>query len=260
MPMQPSFDLPNVPPATKVLRAKIAKLERPDGTTAWGGTPFGDPRIDACLPSGGLPRGRWHEIGGAGAERELPAAASGFTAALACRSAERGIVIWALQRDDLHPPGLQAFGLKPDRLIFVRAGKDADILAALESALRTRGVTAAIGEVGTVDLTAGKRLQLACERGGATGFLLRRQLYGAAVEEASAATTRWAIAPLPSETLEPGLGPPRWAVRLERSRGGRTGAWVMEAENATGHVRVVAELADHPMEADSARHLAGTAA
>ena len=242
------------------LRSRIAKLDRSDRLTACGVCPFGDPRVDSYLPGNGLPRGHWHEMIGAGTENELPAAVTGFTASLAARTAGAGTILWALQRDDIHPPGLQRFGLNPDRLIFVRAAKDADILSVVESALRTRGVAAVVGEVATLSLTAGKRLQLACERGGATGFLLRRQLYASSSEdEGTAATTRWNIAPAPSETDEPGLGPPRWEVRLERSRGGRIGAWIMEAENATGDVRVVTELADHAMEAKPARdRLTGT--
>ncbi|MDP3634410.1 MAG: protein imuA, partial [Phenylobacterium sp.] len=49
-----------------------------------------------------------------------------------------------------------------------------------------------------------------------------------------------------------GLGPPRWAVTLERCRGGRTGAWLFEAGDAYTHeasdgthpLRLVAPLGD----------------
>ncbi|MES1197535.1 MAG: hypothetical protein ABUL55_02810, partial [Pseudomonadota bacterium] len=52
-------------------------------------------------------------------------------------------------------------------------------------------------------------------------------------------------------------GAPRWAARLDRCRGGRTGAWIMEMHNAagsqTGPIRVVAELADHTLATDHGR-------
>jgi protein ImuA len=215
--------------------------------------PFGDSRVDACMPYGGLQLGHWHEIGGDGMERETPAAATGFTAALAQRAQRGGAIVWVLRRDDLHAPGLQAFGLDPDRLILVRVDKDEDVLAVQEDALRTRGVTAAIGEVDKIDLTAGRRLQLACEKSGATGFVLRRKLYGTPLQQARtqapAAATRWRIAAAPSQTQTPRIGAPRWAAQLDRCRGGRTGAWIMEMHNAagsqTGPLRVVAQLADH---------------
>lgn len=258
-PPEPIFDdTPVTIPVT--LKAKIAQLERGDLRADWGATPLGDAGVDSCMPYGGLQLGHWHEIGGDGLERETPAAATGFTAVLAQRTQRGGAIVWALQRDDLHAPGLQGFGIDPDRLILVRVDKDADVLSVQEDALRTRGVTAAIGEVDKIDLTAGRRLQLACEGGGATGFVLRRKLYATSLQQTpmqAAAATRWRIGAAPSAMQEPGLGRPRWAARLDRCRGGRTGAWIMEMgimemQNAsisqTSPIRVVAELADHTPE------------
>jgi protein ImuA len=238
--------------ATITLKASIARLERGDLRADWGAMSFGDASLDACMPYGGLQLGHWHEVGGDGIERETPAAAAGFTALLAQHAQRDGAIIWILQRDDLHAPGLQAHGIDPDRLILVRVDKDSDALAVQEDALRTPGVTAAVGEVDKIDLIAGRRLQLVCGRSGATGFVLRRKLYGTSLQQApmqAAAATRWRIGAAPSVTREPGLGPPRWTARLDRCRGGRTGAWIMEMQNAsfpqTSPVRVVAELADH---------------
>ncbi len=261
-PEQPEAAPPDLPSNDNAdtLTAKIARLERGEMRTDWGALPFGDVRVDACLPHGGLQLGHWHEIGGDGIERETPAAATGFTAALAQRAQRGGAIVWVLRRDDLHAPGLQTFGIDPDRLILVRVDKDADVLSVQEDALRTRGVMAAVGEVDKVDLTAGRRLQLVCEKSGATGFVVRRKLYGTPLQQArmqaAAAATRWRIAAAPSETQEPGLGPPRWAAQLERCRGGRTGAWIMEMQNAAlspSPIRVVAELADHALAADHGR-------
>jgi protein ImuA len=252
------------PEALAALHTKIARLARSTAQTPWGVLPFGDARVDARFPQGGLPLGRWHEIVGDGLERELPAAGAGFAASLARKIMGReGVVVWVLRCDDLHAPGLPGFGVDPGRLIFVHADKDAEVLNAMEAALRTRGVAAVVGEAEAIDLTAGKRLQLACEQGGATGFLIRRRIFGATRRsgerraEGSAATTRWRIFSSPSEPDEPGLGPPRWAARLERCRGGRPGSWIMEASDETGDVRVVAELADHAVEAGDGRGAAG---
>lgn len=276
--MQMPFDLPGATPLAEArllsrererrdpadgddaaLRASIARLER--ARAAWGAAPFGDARVDACLPLGGLPFGHWHEIGGDGREAETPAAVTGFAAALAQRAARGGAIVWALRRDDLYAPGLAAFGLDADRLIVVRVDKDSEALSVQEDALRTRGIAAAIGEVETIDLIAGRRLQLACEKHGATGFVLRRKVFGTRPREgrAAAAATRWRIAPAPSVCDEPGLGPPRWTARLERCRGGRTGAWIMEMQDAdaaapaAGVIRVVAQLADHALATDHGR-------
>ena len=239
------------------LRAQVARIKAREGPGR-GVLAFGDSRVDGCLPEGGLPLGRWHELAGEGQDRETGVLAAAFGARLCARLAARGQVVWVLQREDLHAPGLAALGLPPHRLIYVAVRNDAEALAALEDALRTRGVAAAWGEIDRVDLTAGRRLQLACDANGAAGFVLRRRLYGArsktAREDGSAASTRWSVAPAPSDPGdEPGLGAPRWRVRLERCRGGRTGAWIMEASDEADPVRVVAELADHLPEAEPLR-------
>jgi protein ImuA len=149
--------------------------------------------------------------------------------------------------------------------VLVGAASEAETLAALEDALRTRGVAVAVGEVERVSLTAGRRLQLACEARGSTALVLARRLYGRrrarneAKAEPAAALTRWRIAPAPGVTAEgePGLGPPRWRARLERTRGGRTGGWIMEAQDGAVPFRVVAELADHLPETATPLRAAG---
>jgi protein ImuA len=264
------------------LKAKIAVIEA-GGRGAAGVLPFGDGRIDGCLPGGGLPLGHWHEVGGAGMEVETAAAPTAFTALLAaalarpspmgvgCEAkkgqvAERpgGEVVWVLRRDDLWAPGLKGLGFPPERLIQVCARDEAETLAVMEDALRTPGVAAVFAEVAEVDLVAGRRLQLAAEQGQATGFVLRRRPFGGAERKqlSSAAATRWTIAPSPSQPLpgEPGLGAPRWRVRLERCRGGRTGDWILEAweeDDAPHPFRLVAELADRDVAAEERLRLAG---
>ncbi|MFZ4067633.1 MAG: hypothetical protein ACOYKF_08830, partial [Phenylobacterium sp.] len=62
-----------------------------------------------------------------------------------------------------------------------------------------------------------------------------------------------------------GLGPPRWRLHLARSRGGRSGAWLVEAagtadegEADVAHpLRLVAELGDRDLAAPAAFSAAG---
>jgi protein ImuA len=239
------------------VRRRIAALE---AGAAAGVLPFGDARVDACLPGGGLPLGRWHEAAGQGMELETAAAAAAFIAALAAPLAERGAVVWVMRRQDLYAPGLAGLGFPAERLIQVCARDEAEALGALEDALGAEGVAAAIGEVESPGLLAGRRLQLACERHGAAGFVIRRALFGGrAREEGSAAATRWTVAAAPSapEAGAPGLGAPRWRVALERCRGGRPGAWIMEKSDAASSLRVVAELGDRQLDPAPAERLAG---
>jgi protein ImuA len=277
------------------VRAKVAALEA-GGAPAQAVFPFGDVRLDQVFPAAGLPLGCWHEVAGEGLEIETAAAPGAFVAALAKPLARRGTVVWVMRRGDLYAPGLAGMGFPADRLIQVQARDEAQALGALEDALGSAGVTAAIGEVGSVDLTAGRRLQLACERRGATGFVIRRRPFGGSAEGArglspaaggvrgaaagSAAATRWTVAAAPSgapnELLpgvqkaprdpkglvrtvgeEGGLGPPRWRVALTRCRGGRPGCWILEMSDGAYPLRVVAALGDGQLEAAQPLRLAG---
>jgi len=154
------------------------------------------------------------------------------------------------ERQDYH----QSAALANDEILGETSqGPDADFG-------RSRRVSAVFGEVEAVDLTAGRRLQLACERRGATGFVIKRRSFGGTGRKEAAgsvAATRWRVASAPSEppSDEFGLGAPRFAVTLERSRGGRSGAWILEADRAysweavdVAHpLRLVADLGDREL-------------
>jgi protein ImuA len=260
------------------VRAKVAALEA-GGAPVQAVLPFGDARLDQVFPAGGLPLGCWHEVAGEGLEIETAAAPGAFVAALAGPLAARGVVVWVMRRGDLYAPGLAGMGFPTDRLIQVQTRDEVQALAALEDALGSAGVAAAIGEVGSVDLTAGRRLQLACERRGATGFVIRRRPFGGpaggrgrnpatqggrAAVMGSAAATRWTVAAAPSgeadlghEAPGFGLGRPRWRVDLTRCRGGRPGQWILEMSDGAYPLRVVAALGDRQLEAAQPWRLAG---
>ena len=249
--------------ALAALRTEIAALET-GGRERAAVLPFGDARLDACLPGGGLPLGRWHELTGAGLEAETSAAPAAFAALMATPLALRGEAVWVFRRDDLFAPGLVGLGFPAEKLIQVCARDEAEALSVMEDALSTVGVTAVFGEVEDVDLTAGRRLQLGCEKRGSTAFVLRRSPYGKTAGRAvagSTAATRWRIASAPSEPAEGefGLGQPRFEAVLERCRGGRTGAFLFEAAKAfsdahswektdVAHpLRLVADLGDRQL-------------
>jgi protein ImuA len=228
------------------LRARLHALHPP---SRHGVLPFGDARVDSCLPGGGLSLGALHEVAAAGIEGETGAATAGFAASLLARLPGMRPVFWIAPVCDLHPPGLLGFGLDPGRLILVRTADDDETLAATEAILRSGAAEAVVAEAGRLGRIASRRLQLACLDRGSTGFVLRRSPWGRKGEdrEATAAVTRWRLTPAPSLgeiPREPGK--PRWVVELTHSRGGTGGAWLMEAGggDAADPLRVVAVLAD----------------
>jgi protein ImuA len=234
------------------LKAKVEGLERAGAAAFRPGTRrlqdrvvrLGLPELDAHLPWGGLPRGGLHELAGEGADREQAAAASGFAAHWLAKLQAAGPVLWISRAApraaiDLYAHGLRQLRLDPDRLILVAARKDDETLWAMEEGLKAKSLGAVLGEIGKLDLTASRRLQLAAEASGVTAFVLRRwRLMQLAEREAAqpiAAMTRWRIAALPSE------GGMRWKVELARCRGGRPNTWILESgimETADGSDRL----------------------
>jgi protein ImuA len=233
------------------LRERVRRIER-SRLAIHGVLPFEVAAIDRVLPAGGLARGALHEILGAGGDEEDGALAAAFAAGILGRLAGDGTVLWCLPRPDLYGHGLAVHGLDPAHIVLVRAPRDSEILWAMEEGLRTPGIAAVVGEVGTLAAVASRRLQLAAERSGITVFLLRRwRDSGQAARERNlpnAAVTRWRIAALPSQPLrgEPGVGRPRWRVELLRCRGGEPACWEVKKADATGHVSLAAALADRP--------------
>lgn len=152
----------------KVLSSLEKKAAPPAGSMALpksGMQP--EPKTSTSAGPVGLRRGCLHEFSGEGAEA--------FAAILSGRL--KGPILWCADMLDgsaLYPPGLAAFGLDHRRLILVRCRKPREILAAMEDGLRCRALAAVIGELSdAVDLTASRRLQLAAENSGVTGFLVR---------------------------------------------------------------------------------------
>ena len=121
------------------LRARIRRMEGGNRGAGAEAVPFGVAAIDCRLPGGGLARGALHEVIAVHA-----GAATGFCAALLARlMADHAPALWCTQprlmeAGDLHGPGLARFGLAPERLMVVRAGRDREVLWVMEEALRCR--------------------------------------------------------------------------------------------------------------------------
>jgi protein ImuA len=159
--------------------------------------------VDSAL-GGGLSRGALHEIA-AVSEAHL-AAATGFALGLAAlrgktREKPRALT-WIAEDMALaesgapYGPGLDAFGLAPERLLSVAVAHRRDLMGAMEEALRCRAVGAVIGEVrhGALDPIAVRRLSLAAATSGALAILLRARPQ----RDASTAATRWIVGAAPS--------------------------------------------------------------
>lgn len=213
-------------------------LDRLSETTHQGPSrsrlPFGLKTIDDTL-GGGIEVGALHEIRTAEA-RGIGAAVGAVLGLLAGLIAKTGQdrVLWvtdpaaAPDAGLLYPDGIAQYGLDPSGVIQVFPMDLKAALWAADEGARCTDLAAVVlqvrGNPKRLDLVATRRLSLRARESGVAVLLLRQS--GAA--EASAATTRWRVAPLPSpldKSFPNGIGAPQHLLELERARDGQTGIW-----------------------------------
>jgi len=216
------------PPLSAIdqLRRQLEQFSRPSPRRPSGpGLATGLGAVDRHLPGHGLARGALHELTGD------MAGITGFLATLLGRADSVTEILWISPAPRLYAPGLSQLGLAHDRLTIIHAPRADDRLWAAEEALRELGRGAVMVEVEHPDLTDTRRLLLAAEKSGGTGFLIRRD------RQPSAALTRWQVEPAPGRGQRPCL-----RLMLERCRGGQPGSWVMEWNHATLSFSLAAAL------------------
>lgn len=232
------------------LRRQIAALE--GGGAMAGVVPFGIDVLDAHLSGGGLVRGALHDVAGASSGAIDGAVAAAFLANIAARAT--GQVLWCSAHGDLYAPGLQQAGLGPERVIHVEARDDKAVLATCEEALRHGVLSAVVGEVARLPLIASRRLQLAAGNTTSLALILRRwkrERDAADFDLPTAAVTRWRVAAAPAAPLPvAGIGRVRWHLELLRSKGGRTGEFLVEICDDRVRLALAAPLVHRPAAAE----------
>lgn len=205
-------------PVFERLRQQIETLEHRHTATV----PVAKP-VDQWLPHHGLPAGCIHEVKGAHLANAI-AFAGILSARLAASSA--GQVLYLATDRRLHPLGLLPYGIKPQDILHVSAKRQQDLAWVALEALRCAQVSAVIALIDGIDLKDSRRLQLAAEESGATGFFLGH----AASAPIASPVTRWRIAPYVNDRQRR-FDQPCWKVDLLYCRGGRPGSWTLEWRN-----------------------------
>lgn len=206
---------------------------------------FGLNTIEANFPNGVFPIRAVHEM--VCDNTEQAAASSGFISGLlSVLMRNGGACLWISLSGNIYPIALKSFEVEPDRIIFIHLNKDKDVLWVMEEALKCTGLIAVVGELSEVDFKQSRRLQLAIEQSGVTGFILRNR---SDKMGSTACAARWQIKPLPSEPIDglPGLGFPRWQVELLRVRNGKPGNWVVEWSD-NGFTPIEEKLLEHQIQ------------
>ena len=217
-------------PTREEMSALKTFLEKPGLEEAPIRTPLGHDEADLCL-KGGLRHGVLHEVF---AVTGHETAATGFVAGLASRVAADKHLLW-IQQDfsaqefgELSPTGLLELGINPTRVLLLRVANVGDELRAANDALSCSALGTVViempGNPKTLDLTASRRLMLACAQRSVTASLLR---FGAQ-PNASTAETRWVVRAAASPKQEEDWGYPAFEASLVRNRHGKTGQWLMK--------------------------------
>lgn len=159
---------------------------------------------------------------------------------------------WLRERGRPFAHGLGVWGCASERLIWVRAVKEAEALWALEEALKSGAVAGGLATVEHPPFVATRRLDFAARAGGALGVVLR----AGPAQDLSAARRRWRIAAQASlgeafDAAAPGAA--RLRAELARRRDGPPGGWDLEQDDETGRLRLGAGLADHRLDQDGGR-------
>lgn len=206
--------------------------------------------INLAFPQGIFPLAAIHEF--VSDSNETASATSGFLAGLLSSIMNKsGLVIWINTTHAIFPPALKYFGVSPDKIIFIHLKKEKEIQWVMEESLKCKGLSAVVSEMNGLSFTASKRLQLAIEESGVTGFVIRNNSHNL---HPTACVTRWRITSLPGGSLPvgmPGVGFPRWNVELLKVRNGKPGKW--EVEFVKGQFRLIQDnsrmtILSHPQQ------------
>jgi protein ImuA len=193
--------------------------------------------MDACLAASGYSPGSIIEYlrttEGCGATYLAMAAA-----ASALRAAQDKYLVMVDTRHRFYPPALLSHGIDLRQVIWVRPQSMVDAVWATDQALRTASVAAVVADMETLDDRNARRLQLAAQRGGGLGLLLRNL---SARRMPSWAEVQWVVrCPARSLDLLPASQTVlrRLEVILARLRGGKAGArLLLDIDSVHGQIR-----------------------
>lgn len=148
----------------------------------------------------------------------------------------KGPVVWVLPAHQPERPMLWGLpeGLS-ERLLLLRARGETDLLWSVEEALRSAEVGAVLAEPEKpLNLTAGRRLQLAAEAGRTLGVMMIRQGQGS-----NATETRWHAAPVAADADSTLL---RWS--LIKNKSGTLGEWMVSWDGASAAFHLVSAVGE----------------
>lgn len=215
------------------LARRLEKMEVTRRTSDTKAIPTGIAALDTLLPEGGFQGGKLVEW-----LADSPASGVDLLALLSARSLlQNGAAIVVLDRDKtFYFPAVITLGITPRQIIVVRPKNREEELWALEQCLQSAGVAVSLCRLERATTRALRRLQLAVERGGGLGFLLRPL---SARGQPAWSDVRLMVTPLVTLSSHR-----RWRVEVVRCRRGACEkSLILELDDATGALSAIPELA-----------------
>ena len=127
-----------------------------------------------------------------------------------------------------------------------RAGSSQPVI--MEEALGYGGLGAVVGELVRLPMTKSRRLQLAAEKSGTMGLIVRRwrrQTEARDFGQPTASATRWRVSVTPSEELPvQGVGRAQWRLELIRVKAGECAEYFVGACDAKGRINLSSGAGD----------------
>jgi protein ImuA len=206
------------------LRQDVLLLQGFKPATNSGGRHFFPLPLRQAFPNAAFPVAALHEFIYHSPENK--AASSGFISGIASAlTTKGGALLWIGAAATVFPPALTAFGITPEKIIFLHTRNEKEKTWAMEEALRCEGLCAVIADIKEISFTESRKFQLAMEQSGVTAFLMRNNPKNIA----TSAVTRWKITPVKTNNDPlPGVGFPCWNVELQKVRNGKPGNWELE--------------------------------
>jgi hypothetical protein len=240
------------------LAGQLQKLERSSHSVCGssGVISSGLEVLDRLLPDAGFRAGTLIEwVAEKGSTDQLALLAARSVLGKGAALGQDRVLIVIDEEESLYPPAAAALGIDLERLILVRPGKavrrsagvekqkklaaaSVETLWAIEQALASRGVAVTFCRLQKLSARVFRRLQLAAERGGGLGFLIR--------PPTARGEPSWSDVRLGIEAMSEGdsSSARRWRVEVLRCRRGAAGERfaLLEYDDATNIVRSIAPV------------------
>jgi len=163
-----------------------------------------------------------------------------------------GVIVISDPRQQLYPPAAAQLGIPLSRLYLLHPRNHQEELWAIGECLASAGVSVVVASLGSLTQVEARRLQLAAERGGTVGLIIRPT---GKTSEIYASVTRTLITPAPATATSQ-----RWNLQVIHGQGCQVGKGITLEYNREEHfMHTTSQLEHHKTVAPAKARACATA-